>query len=274
MNRSSLPVAAFAAALVATTGAGAQSDSDLRLENQRLRTRVGDLERELEAARHRIDELEQALEALRQLAPVTPPQPATGPDAPPPEEVVTVDESVPNASPRALLAALAASYEEAVGDMDLGEPGGRQRTAYLRQVRNWVSRVNRELRSQIDWHVLLLLPDRQDADPTLVRVQAVDPETGVRLGDPVPIVVPPAVRRRLAQYDQRGQLDVMVLYGVLNPNVIFNQDRTAEGPFNSPRFIGPFAEVDPVIQVHGIKPAEKAEEKGGARDKGTEGLRD
>ncbi len=47
----------------------------------------------------------------------------------------------------------------------------------------------------------------------------------------------------------------MVLRGVLNPEVRFNPDRMAEGPFNNPRFIGPFAEYNPIIQASGIRPA-------------------
>ena len=121
-------------ALLAAAGtASAQSDADLRRENQGLRARVTDLQRELEAARNRIEQLEREVEKLRQLL-------AAGPqtsDAESTEEKVTIDESVPHASPRALLKALQDGYLEAMLDLEPGDPatpeGNRQRAAYLRQ---------------------------------------------------------------------------------------------------------------------------------------------
>ena len=95
--------------LAPVSSAVAQSDRDLRDENQRLTTEVKQLTRELEAAKGRIQELQRQVESLRTaLATVRRSSPQRSP-APLEEEALTIDESVPNASPRALLRALKAS---------------------------------------------------------------------------------------------------------------------------------------------------------------------
>ncbi|MHC4992284.1 MAG: hypothetical protein ACYTGC_15025, partial [Planctomycetota bacterium] len=81
---------------IARSAAG-QSQADLRRENQRLATQVGDLEAQLQAARNRIAELEAQIASLREAMS----RRATGPGAPMPPleaERVTIDESVPTAS--------------------------------------------------------------------------------------------------------------------------------------------------------------------------------
>ncbi|MHC4414811.1 MAG: hypothetical protein ACYS0G_05960 [Planctomycetota bacterium] len=258
------------ALLCAASRALGQSDSDLRRENQRLQTRVKDLQRELEAAQRRIADLERQIEQLRRGPARSRPARPTPPgiSAPSQEGEVTIDESVPNASPRALLTALQESYQEATGSLDIGTADtvpasgevrrDRKRIAYLRALDRWAHRVNRELKSQITWHVRLVRVVQRG-----LEMQAVDPKTLAVLGDPFPVTLPASQFRRLEQFEQRGKLDVLQLKGVLVPSVRVNPQRPDPGPFDKPRFIGPFAELGLSVQASSVTAVvEKDETKG------------
>lgn len=251
-----LIIALAAAAAVARGGTAlAQSDRDLREENQRLQTQVNDLQRELDAARARIADMERELQALmRRLGGTSAPPPAAAP-----EERVTIDESVPNASPRALFQAVRESYADATRDMELGDfdstAGSRQRAAYLRAVDSWAKRIQREMRSSVVWSVETI--EDQGADEGGLRVIAVDPETKVALGDPFNVRLSSAIRHKLDAIRHRGQSTELVLKGVLVPQVNVNPNRIEPGPFDNPPLIGPFAEFNFVVTANSLTPPAK-----------------
>ncbi len=241
-GRPTLLACLAAAALLASPGtAAAQNDRDLRDENQRLKTEVRQLTRELDAAKARIEKLERQVESLRTSLTAarryTPTQPA--PLEPDP---VSIDESIPTASPRALLSALKKSYAQAMGSLERGDEGGADRTAYMRAVDRWAAAANREYRTKIVWHVQVLStnPTRHGLD---VKVQAVDPKTGTKLGDPFVVALQRTAARRYEQLQQRSGSDVLVLSGTLHPQIIQNPRRAVVGAFDNPRFIGPYAEL-------------------------------
>ena len=250
--------------LTSTGEATAQSDRDLRQDNQRLQTQVNDMQRELDAARSRIADLERDLQTLMRRLGRTTGTPATTTAQTPPERV-TIDESVPNASPRALLRAIRESYTEATSNFDLGDDnsmaGRRQRAAYLRAVESWARRIQREMKSSVVWHIRMLPMAEQGGGEPGLRVRAIDPETKVELGDPFTIRLNSAVRRKLATLDQRGPIDVLVLKGVLIPQVTLNQDRMDPGPFNNPPLIGPFAEFRFVVTANSLTPPPTLQER-------------
>ena len=233
--------------LCIATGAAAQSDSELRRENQRLQAEVHDCKLELEAAIKSIAELEDRLTAA--------PDGATA--SPLPAEEVSIDESVADASPRALLNALKESYAQQMKDHELGDPAGdmtqrRHRTAYLRSVEKWTSRVNREFKSPIVWHIRIVgNPERQHGSYGLMVV-AVDPKTDVQLGDRFPLIMSKSTAHHLSQLDRRGPLDVLVVRGVLTPRVRVHPYRMELGPFDNPRFIGPFAEYGMSVDASSV----------------------
>jgi hypothetical protein len=249
--RSCTGIALGILALLGTAGtASAQSDADLRRENQRLRTQVSDLQRELEAARNRIDQLEREVEKLRQLLAAAP---AT-PTGQPPEERVTIDESVPHASPRALLRSIKDGYMAALLDLDPGEPGTKQRTKYLHELARWARRINRELKTPIQWHVRITERAIAPGEMLGVEVVAVDPETDVVLGEPFPVRLPQATVTKLRNLEKRGPLGVLVLKGVLIPEVMVNPERDEQGLFDKPRFVGPFAEFSFWVEASSLTP--------------------
>jgi hypothetical protein len=185
------------------------------------------------------------------------------PDPPPALEVVTVDESKPDASPRALLRAVQASYAEATADREMGEADdSRERMLYLRELDRWVSRVNREFKTPIEWHVEIVSPAVQVGRGFVLRLQAVDPQTAVTLGDPFDALISRQLFARLRQQERRFGLDeTLVLKGVMVPRVQINADRLVEGAFDNPRFIGPFAEFNLTVTAQAIIPVPETEEE-------------
>jgi len=245
--------------------AQAQSDSQLRRQNDELRQRVQDMTEQLRAANQRIAELEKTIAQLREELAKAGSQRT---ETPPPQEKVTIDESTPDASPRALLRHLQEDYEATLGDMDRGSTGDRTRTAFVRALERWRNRVNRELRTQIEWHVKIIEAARVSRGVQL-RLVAIDPETQVELGDPFyGALRNSSVIRRLEVFDEKGQLDHLVLRGILEPAVDINPARDEQGTFNSPPFIGPFAEFGMRVQIDTLLPPEEVEDETDADKRG------
>ena len=276
MTRTGFPFVALIAAacllpaLIASP-ALAQSQNELRRENQRLRTEVADLEAELEAARAEIAALRAEIVALRALLEDAG-QAAPPSTAPPPEPEVTVDESKPQASPRALLAAIIEDYQQETADWETGTgPDDSDRTAYLRRLGRWAAGVNREYRLPVEWHVRILEPAVRVGRDYRLRLRAVDPETDAQLGDPFDAVLSRSVASRLREREERyGLEDQLLLKGVVQPNVMINQERTERGAFDNPRFVGPFVEFEFTVQAQTIVPVPKAPAGGGSEEKSPE----
>lgn len=245
-GRPTLLACLAATALLAATGtAAAQSDRDLRDENQRLKTEARQLTRELDAAKARIEELERQVESLRTSLAAARRSGRTEP-APLEQDPVSIDESIPTASPRALLSALQKSYEQTLGSLERGAEGDADRAAYMRAVDRWAAAANREYRAKIVWHVQVLSanPTRRGLD---VKVQAVDPKTNTKLGDPVVVALQRAAARHYELLQQRSGSDVLVLTGTLRPQIVQNRHRAVVGAFDNPRFIGPYAELQVTV---------------------------
>ncbi len=275
----SLALFLLAAALIGsiaapTSAQGQKSPSELRRENERLAEEVADLTRELEAARKENQELNDEIKRLNQLL-TQAGQTARGVRAAPPElepEEVTIDETVPNASPRALLNALKASYREAAAEFDAGDPfdDGNGKTLYLRHLNRWSAKTNRELRSTIEWNVRLVDPNSpaiRVGRGYVLRLQAVDPVTDSKLGDPFDVLLSKSLATRIEDRLRREGLDnVVLLRGVLSPRIHINESRVSEGAFDNPRFIGAYAEFGFSINVQTLlpRPAEAEEASAGS----------
>lgn len=235
--------------------ARAQSDADLRRENQQLSTQISDLTQELEALKstnqslqERIAQLEAQLAAARRSS-------SGGPATLPPleEPEVTIDESKPEASPRAMLQAVQASHDEAIKGMEIGREGDGKRRAYLRKLEQWEAGAERSLRSQISWHVREV--DRRNSDNNRIwTLVAVDPKSGAELGDPFEVMLPRNVADRLAAFESREELGVMVMRGTALPQIRVNQARAERGSFDRPRFIGPYVEYALQVEVKSLLP--------------------
>ncbi len=248
------------AAAVLTAPAAAQSDSALRRENDALRARAGELEAELAAAQKMIQDLEKTIARLEAQVDRLSRRSSSSETPKLEPEKVTIDESIPDASPRALLRAMKESYAEQFGDMEIGPVGDRKRDVYVRAVRKWATQVNREHRGPVNWTVLVIDAQPPTTRGVMLNMQAVDPETDVELGDPFPVLVSSrTLIRRLEALEADGSLfkEKLELKGVLTPDVRANANRESEGTFNNPRFIGPFAEFAFGIEGQSLRPADK-----------------
>jgi hypothetical protein len=224
---------------------------------------VTDLEADLKAAHDRNSELEEQIRDLKAEIVQLRRTASSGASTLPPleEEKVTIDESIPEASPRALMKALKGSYDDALGDLDKGAAGSRERNVYVSQVDKWANRVNREYRKQIIWAVRV-------SDATIgprgadLMVQAVDPETDALLGPEFPVrVTNKTIARRLQELLQARQLidGKFEMKGALSPEVRMNVNREAAGTFDNPPLIGPFAEFRMTVDVTSIRPFEEVQ---------------
>jgi hypothetical protein len=88
----------------------------------------------------------------------------------------------------------------------------------------------------------------------VVTMVAVDPVTETKLGDPFSVMLTRTLADRLAAYERRGELGLLVLRGTLIPDVQINEDRPERGSFDKPLFIGPFAEFGYTIEVKSLLP--------------------
>jgi hypothetical protein len=233
-----------------TSHAVAQSDAELRRENQQLRSQLDMAEARVAELEREVARLQQTIEVLRS---------RTDRDRPAADdEDVTIDESEPNASPRALMRALSKDYQEQLKDMPVGQADDRERQLYLRQLSRWQSAAIRKYRAQIQWHVRVLdaTQTRSGYDLQLV---AVDPKTDVRLGDPFAVSIPRGIARRYEQVTSRGDAGVLIVRGVLTPDITINPERQTSGPFDNPKLIGPFAEFRFSIDVRSLLPVGEEE---------------
>lgn len=224
---------------------------DLRRENETLRRQVRDLQKELDDAKAQIARLERMLDRMKGESSATSSDQSNEPE-------VTIDESKPDASPRALFNAIVASHDEAMNDVDMDRPNSRQRTAYMRALERWVNAAQREFKLPVEWHVKMvgdLLVNRDGS--AKATVVAVDPKTDAQLGDPFDIMIDSIIVRRIGPVYERGDLDKMKLGGVVVPHIRVNLERPDRGAFDSPRFIGPFAEYAMEVQVRSLTPIEK-----------------
>lgn len=257
----SLKMLAFSALLTAGLIAApvrAQSDSDLRKQNQELTTKVQDLQAELDAANKNIDALKKRIAQLEAQLAARGPGGASSRPGPPPleQDKVTVDESKPAASPRSLFNAAVESYKKAVGDSPMGKADDKDRIAYMRKLERWKPATERELRLPIEWHVRLI----EARPPNIAIFQTVDPVTDARLGDTFEVKLPRSVAARLEELVKEGHGDpgVMVLKGTSVVSLNINADRQTPGSFDNPRFVGPFAEFQFGVEPLGVASAKPA----------------
>jgi hypothetical protein len=253
-----LTISAFGAAAVAQDDT---STNDLRRQNQALRADLQEKEAELAAAHERIALLEQRIAELEarlagtpttRPAPapaVTPGRPAAGPGG---SGAVTIDESIPSASPRALNRALESSYEQAIGPLDRGTPDSRERRNLLREIEHWAAGATRQFRDRITWHVEPV-EYRYAGEQLLLVVYAIDPSTRTRLGREFTLAVGhPGQRRRLDREFGDALPETLIVRGTLIPKVAVNPRRETPGMFNQPPLLAPFVEHGFEINIDSI----------------------
>lgn len=237
----------------------AQSESDLRKQNQELTTKVKDLEAELAAARKQSEDLQKRVTAMEAALAARPGAAGAKPIPPLEEEKTTIDESKANASPRALRKAIEESYQKSVANLPMGKVGDRERIAYMRALGKWEPTAEREYRMPIEWYVRVQPASMVDARrERMATFIAVDPVTGTRLGDEFDVALSRSMAGRLAELEARNELAVLVMKGTVVPNIRINTERESRGAFDNPLFVGPFAEYEFTVEPSGIAPYKPA----------------
>jgi len=224
--------------------AAGQSPADVRTENARLRSENEELRKELATLRAEIARLQEQLARARPA-----PQAPSGP-----REIQrpVIDESRPFASPPSVFHLVRTLYAEHFKDADLGAPDTPERMHHLRRLDEWRRIVHRERVATVEWHMLILEANevRQGVE---FRLQAVDPESGEHLGDPVRATGARSVARTYATMTARGGLeDPVLIRGVVRPILHINPERATPGPFDNPPLAGPFVEMDLTLSVQSL----------------------
>lgn len=254
LNTLILVVATAISGSFAPSAYGQANDQDLQQQNQDLIIQLQKLQHELQLANERNRQLEERVKQLeQQLAAARTPSALTSGSRHEAEKV-SIDESVPHASPRALFKAIVASYQQALENLEVGRPGDGKRRAYLRKVENWKAAASREFRNQIHWTVRLIDVRITANGQRVATLVAVDPETDVQLGAPFDVVLSQTLVDRLARYGSQGELGALSLRGTLSPEIRLDQAREERGSFDNPPFIGPFAEFLFRVDVTSLQP--------------------
>lgn len=240
-------------ALVFAAPAPAQvTIESLRKENQELKSELAKLRAQLRTAETRTKSLEQQNLRLRDELlsnGITPPSMRTsdGDAGDVPAE--------PGASFDSMFNAVVSAWNEEFGDVPLETR--RDEDRYLRELRPWTSRLKRELRSNVQWTVVIESVEEIDRSTSDVRMLVIDPENGEPIGRAGWVRMNPRFANRFAsaQPDTRWEL-----IGSLTPEVAINEERFSEGIGGEwPLFIGPFAEFDIELNIRSLKEAEEAE---------------
>ncbi|MFG0274754.1 MAG: hypothetical protein ACF8QF_06830 [Phycisphaerales bacterium] len=250
-----LALCAFAPGALAQ---GQRSPNDLRVENDRLKERIEDLESQLDAAQKRIDSLESTVDRLReqlrnrQDAPSGAPsgdQGDAGGDQPREREMApTPDE--PFASLPSMVMYLRGAYMNAFQNHTIGD--GRDREEYLREVRGWARETVRDARGQIEWTIRVVDVADQQGSRTQFLVENFDTQRGLPIGLPFPLEVVGRNAVRLRD----GADGLWTLEGVLQSDIEVDENMpTIESADDPAAYLGPFARYTYEIAVRSLREA-------------------
>lgn len=249
-----LALCAFAPAAVAQ---GQRSPNDLRVENDRLKERIEDLESQLDAAQKRIDSLEGTVDRLReqlrnrQDAPADRPA-GGGEDAgeAEPERETAPTPDAPFASLPSMVMSLRDSYMNAFQNRTIGD--GRDREEYLREVRGWARETVRDARGQIEWTIRIVDVADQQGSRTQFLVENFDTQRGLPIGLPFPLEVVGRNAVRLRD----GADKLWTLEGVLQSDIEVDENMpTIESADDPAAYLGPFARYTYDIAVRSLREA-------------------
>lgn len=219
---------------------GERSPNDLRVENDRLKERIEELEGRLDAAQQRIDSLERTIQRLREQLRDRGPSPTddTPADDEPsePERETAPTPEDPFASPASMIVSLRDAYQEQFGARTIGD--GRDREAYIRDVRGWARDAARDARGPITWPVRIVSIAEDQRGPAVFTLEIIDESSGLPIGEPfeLEVIGRNAVRLR------DGANELWMMEGILQTEIeVDGQTPTPEVADDPSRFIGPFA---------------------------------
>ena len=208
---------------------------ELRVARERveaLTAELAELKNERRGLESRVRDAELVLSALRrELAGPQTPIETSEPRAPIPTDAL--------ASPASLLRELRAKYYETMRSLPDSTPA--EQAAYREQVALWCRLTERELRGKRTWLVEIddLVPLARDR--AVARLTVIDEQTGLQLGDPSDVAVPPKFVDRI-ESDTRFERWLLTTIVIATPS--YNESRVTRGVFEYPPFVGPYVDFD------------------------------
>lgn len=252
--------AGFFIGVVPTALARAQDDPStavLQRENDLLRERIAQLESQLAHSRKRITDLEKQvaeLQAKLAASPATPTTDGGSGAAPPAEQPMPVYAEIPAdpmAGPDSLFLALKADYETRFKDMSFDSDAERKRC--IAEVGAWARQAPRALRGSFEWiiEVAQVVAEREEAT---IEFRVIDPSSGNPCSDRYyTMKIPGRMAHPISLMRDRK---LWVVKGMLAAKPGVNASRPDVGAFDTPRFIGPFAEFGFEVTPRSVQPYE------------------
>ena len=282
-----LLISALLTALLLSGHARAQPDSPAALRQQidRLQQQIDTLRAELNALRRSNAQLTEENKALRKaLADRDTPaeKPGRSDDAPPhtpgineartggPTPAITSAWLKASASPDALFVALVIDYAEHFSDSPITDEASEK--ARERAVLEWTKTVRTRHTSRPEWLTRITdlgRPDDRGNRPADVTI--LDPVTLMPNAKTFRLTFPEKFARRLAAATPRNGQDAPPLLWKmqveLEPRPVFQPGRLTPGPFDYPKFIGPFAGFGYAVRVQTLAPISLEEATRAAAEK-------
>lgn len=258
-----LALAALAAA-PAPSAHAQETTEQLHQLNEQLEAKVADLQSALEAARERIRVLEAQLGSTATNTPAekTPSDPAK--DSTSRQEANSEAQfmSDPEHAEATIRAAYRAAYTSSglpeVGSDDWGEDEGM----YERWLRKWIAGTDRKFRKAVSWTVVIERSVRANRTESIATLVAWNSEEHEQIGAQFQVRIPSRTLERIYRAMRiAGGTVPLELQGIYVPHLQFNRNRIARGPFDSPPFIGPMAELRWSFDVKSLSPVRQEPER-------------
>ncbi len=275
--RRTLLIPFMLAAFLVNGTAPAQPDTPAALRQQidRLQQQIDALRAELDALRESNTRLTSENEALRRAlaerepiaggaentgedarAPRAPHSPAAGHGVPPLPAKAPMRFKA-SASPDALFIALVIEYAETFRDMPITDEASEK--ARGRAVLEWTKSVRATSRSRPTWLTRITdLGGPDDRNNRTARVTILDPISLEPIADPFRLTIPEKFAKRLAdarpKNNRDGPAPLWKMHVEMKAMPVYQPGRLTPGPFDYPRFIGPFAGFGYAVEILSISP--------------------
>ena len=251
----------------AHTTAQPQSPATLRQQIDRLQQQIDTLHARIDALQRENDKLTAENESLRralderghpqtdatgnQNTRRTPPHAETTTTPIPPETAASIHK--PSASPDALFIALVIDYAENFHDSPLNDESTE--TARRRAVRQWTTDVRTRLAGRDEWLARITnIGPRDEHKNRRAQVSILDPISLKPIARTFNLTFPPMFAERLTAPRTPAQDTLWKIRIEIQPDPVYQPQRLAPGPFDYPRFIGPFAGFGFSVDIQSLAP--------------------
>lgn len=164
----------------------------------------------------------------------------------------------PLASPDDLYVALVLDYHEQIGEIDVSDANGL--ATLSRRALAWTKSAHERLSGQSEWLTRLVkLEETGDRDSRPAWITILDPATLAPIGGALEVDIPikfvPRIENEIHPPDGSPPKQLLWKLSVqVSADPVHQPDRSRPGPFNYPKFIGPFAGFGYSVKVQAMGP--------------------